>query len=303
MDLKEQLLATLLDNLKYESAEVFGEYVDKYKKQDDSVLLNSRNSNISFKGSIRFQKRMLANDTADYMFEMSSASSIRGVLIKALIGIIFISIIVFLFYLGGKFVSNQLKLNLFGAILSEVGVLAGLFVLGLFVRFLIKYTYSSFENKFVSIKPKPVEAKKEFEDDVYYIISDTYETLSVFRNERERQAKNSFNAALSLIIAGIIIFFVGVYLLFRKNITEGSLTSSFGAISNILGGTIIKFYRDTNNRMDKLNDDLSVLYSAKVQYAMILKISDLNKRDNELSILIKSIGKIKSTVYNTRYSQ
>ena len=73
---------------------------------------------------------------------------------------------------------------------------------------------------------------------------------------------------------------------------EGVLSSVVGSISSIIGGTIIKLYKDTNDRMDKLNADLFTLNSVKVQYAMILKINNEKKRDVELSRLIQSIGKI-----------
>ena len=71
------------------------------------------------------------------------------------------------------------------------------------------------------------------------------------------------------------------------------MTSGIGGISNIIGGTILKFYKETNNRMDSINNDLFILNTAKVQYALILKIDSKSKRDSELSKLIDSIGKIK----------
>ncbi len=239
--------------------------------------------------------------TANYEIDQSPSglfgTKIKGcchTIILSLVTFFILGIIVALLYFEGRFISSEFGINLFVSILVELVIIIVLLITIFLTTYLVWYIYSRYEKRFNSIKPKDIEAKKEFDDDVYYIISNTYETLSVFKNERERQAKSSFNAALSLIIAGIFIVFLGVYLLFKKNVTEGSLTSGVGAISNILGGTIIKFYRDTNNRMDKLNNDLFVLNSAKVQYSMILKISDNKKRDCELSELIRSIGRIKS---------
>jgi len=137
------------------------------------------------------------------------------------------------------------------------------------------------------------DTNEAIKDEVYTIITESYNSLSIFRIERERQARFAFNAALALIIVGIIIVFFGVFLLFAKKITEGSVTASIGAISNIIGGTILSFYRNTNDRMDKLNSDLFILNTAKVQYAIILRINDTSKRDVEMAKLVNSIGHIK----------
>ena len=194
-----------------------------------------------------------------------------------------------LFYFGGRFLNNIFDLNLFVSILIEFSALIITALIIYFAIKLVKYVYLVFYNKINSIQPQNIEVKNDFGDNVYFIISNTYETLDIFRKERERQAKISFNVALSLIIIGVLIVFGGVFLLFKKNILEGVLSSTVGSISSILGGTIIKLYKDTNDRMDKLNANLSILNYAKVQYALILKINDEKKRDIELSKLIKSL--------------
>ncbi|NOU16045.1 MAG: hypothetical protein HOO91_00610 [Bacteroidales bacterium] len=308
MELKDQLLLTLLENLKGESVDVFKENLNKYRiKETPDVIELTPLSGKKNKVSDLMVQISIKKDREDEYYAKSTLGCWADIsvliiilLIGLLIGILLLGGASFLFYLGGIFISNEFNLKLYISIIIEFGIILAIFVFYFFVKYLIKYTYHSFERKLESIIPEKAETKKEFDDDIYFIISNTYETLSVFRQERERQAKNTFNAALGLIIAGILIVFIGVYLLFKKNVTEGAVTSSVGAISNILGGTIIKFYRDTNNRMDRLNNDLFVLNTAKVQYAMILKIGDSKKRDSELSELIKSIGKIKSTGYNTQ---
>jgi len=211
---------------------------------------------------------------------------------KILLTIIVIAAIGLLLYFGGKFLSNTFDLNLFVSILiGFVALIATALIIYLVIK-LVKYIYSIFDNKINSIQPKSVEVKDDYDDDVYYVISNTYETLCHFRKERERQAKNSFNVALSLVIVGVLVVFGGVLLLFKKNIVEGVLSSTVGSISSIIGSTIIKLYKETNDRMDKLNANLSTLNYAKVQYALILKIKDEKKRDIELGLLVKSIGKI-----------
>ena len=137
-------------------------------------------------------------------------------------------------------------------------------------------------------------------DDVYWVISNTYETVYLLRNEIGRQAKNSFNVALGLIISGVFIVFGAIFLFIRNNIVGCILSSVASAVTNIIGATIMKLYKHTNDRLDKLDADLFTLNTAKVQYAIICKIDDQKKRDTELSKLIKSIGDIKSNEQTVR---
>lgn len=180
---------------------------------------------------------------------------------------------------------------------SEILKITGIVVTIIFIIFAYPYfkktSIQTIVDTELNKRIKLNEIKSEISDGVYFVIDNSYETLSDFRKERERQARTSYNVAISLISAGIIIVFVGVFLLYRRGITEGSLTSGIGGISSILGATILKLYRETNNRMDSLNDDLFVLNTAKVQYSLILQIQDPDERDEELKKLIGSIGIIK----------
>ena len=143
------------------------------------------------------------------------------------------------------------------------------------------------------LKEDLIKIDRNFSDiDVILVISSTYDTLYNLRNERERQSKKSFNIALILTIVGVLIVFCGVFLLFQKNIMEGVLCSSVGSVSSIIGGTIIKLYKDSNERMDKLDDDLFTLKTAEAQYAVIREISNETERNVALAKLANSLGKI-----------
>jgi len=273
MELKEQLLNALRNELSEESAYVFEQNIRK-----QAILLEDIPIRQPWWGLKVYKKGTV-------MYYRSWCNSLATIFITL--------VLITTIGLVEKFIGNILNLNLFISILIIFAVLVVAAITIYFVVKLIKYTYSVFDNKINSMQPKSVEAKNyDYDDNVYYIISSTYETLCEFRKERERQAKNSFNVALSLVIVGVLIVFGGVFLLFKKNIVEGVLSSTVGSISSIIGGTIIKLYKDTNDRMDKLDANLSTLNYAKVQYALILKINDEKKRDVELSALVKSIGKI-----------
>ena len=230
----------------------------------------------------------------------SAANDTIGIIALFLIaiGIIFAIILGFSWPLR-----KHLDISFWWSVLIVLGTIVGLLVVYLGVNFLIKKTLqflNSRLNSFDSSKAKKLsKASKSDEtekDEVYLIIKNTYESLSYAMDERERQARISFNAAIGLISTGILIIFLGVYLLFKNNITSGTLISGIGGITNILGGTILKFYKETNNRMDSVYNDLSILDTAKVQYALILQINSKSKRDSELKKLIASIGRYNSPI-------
>lgn len=71
--------------------------------------------------------------------------------------------------------------------------------------------------------------------------------------ERLRQARYSFNAALTATAVSACISLVGGALLLSGKITEGTVTAS-GRIATSLG--CINLAKDANDRLDKLMKDL-----------------------------------------------
>lgn len=288
MNRNEELLIQLYYNLGSETSKVLEEKSRKTSSFEKDSLKNKATLRKAIESEILFKIRRDKSTFGRNFYSFSG--SFKSILI--VVAIIVLGGISAGLFLLGPYISDRLDTSLFLSILIEIlfiVIIIGIFYL---LRFVVIKTYEWFDNKFKSIQPEKSELKYQTDDDIYNIISSTYDTLIKLKAERDRQSKNSFNAALSMIISGILIVFVGVYLLFRKNITEGVLSSSIGALSNIIGGAIMKFYKDTNNRMDGINKDLFTLNTAKVRYALVLKIKDNDKRDNELSDLIKSIGKI-----------
>jgi hypothetical protein len=203
----------------------------------------------------------------------------------------FISIIAFLLVPITKDLTIH---NLFLRIAFILALFSGLAIIFLWIfyrRLTLIETNSEKLDRQLKVTSVKKAAKKD--DKVYTVINNTFNNLERFRNERLRQAKMSFNAALGLIIIGILIVFIGVFLLFKKSITEGALTAALGVISNIIGGTILKFYQNTNDRLDRIDNDLFILDTAKVQYALILNINEKTNKDQAIKELIGKIGEIK----------
>ncbi len=101
-----------------------------------------------------------------------------------------------------------------------------------------------------------------------------------------RQAKAAFNIALTLMIVGVLVIFAGVALLyFKEGIEQGLITVVVGAVSEILSVIVLGFNRETNNRLDDLRKDMSVIETARVGLSFAKQIENQEKRDNAISEL------------------
>jgi TRADD-N domain-containing protein len=92
------------------------------------------------------------------------------------------------------------------------------------------------------------------------------------RNERLRQARLSFNAALSLLVFGILIVLGGVLMLFQNHVTSGLLSSGAGVVSNMVSAVLFKFNRDANDRLDKIKVNLAKIETLGTAIAAIEKV-------------------------------
>lgn len=114
-------------------------------------------------------------------------------------------------------------------------------------------------------------------------LDETYQSTSGIVSERMRQAKLAFNAALSLMIVGVVIVFVGIGLLWIKDSFEsGLITVAVGAISEVISLLVFKFNSETNNRLDVLRKDLSIIETARVGLTIAKQIEDQEKRDHAI---------------------
>lgn len=72
-------------------------------------------------------------------------------------------------------------------------------------------------------------------------------------NERLRQARYSFNMALSATTASFLISLIGAGLLLSNKISEGTVIAAVGLVSSV---QCIQFAKDTNRRLDKIFTEL-----------------------------------------------
>jgi len=122
------------------------------------------------------------------------------------------------------------------------------------------------------------------------VLNSTYQSISEIRNERMRQAKLAFNVAVSLMIVGVLVIFLGVLLLwFKEEISSGLITIASGAVSEVLSVIVFSFNKETNNRLDEIRKELSVIETARVGLSIAKQIENLEKRDHAISELSRRI--------------
>ncbi len=69
-----------------------------------------------------------------------------------------------------------------------------------------------------------------------------------FLQERIRQAKLSFNVLLGATVLSGVVSFAGVYFLLSGQVSEGSITTTGGLLSNV---AFAKLAKDANDRLDR----------------------------------------------------
>lgn len=122
------------------------------------------------------------------------------------------------------------------------------------------------------------------------VLDSTYASTSLIRDERMRQAKLAFNSALSLVVIGVLIIFIGVGLLwFNGSVEAGSITVAIGAITEIISVLLFKFNKEANQRLDDVRKELSSIETAKIGLSLAKEINNLEKRDEAIANLASQL--------------
>lgn len=66
------------------------------------------------------------------------------------------------------------------------------------------------------------------------------------------QARFSSNATFGFIITSAVVNILGIVLLLSGKVTEGSVATAAGLTSNIVSVGLLKFTKETNDRLDRL---------------------------------------------------
>ncbi len=151
----------------------------------------------------------------------------------------------------------------------------------------VEETAVSYRKKLYLTEDKAAEIANEAAMEA---LDETYQSTAGIVSERMRQAKTAFNVAIALMVIGVLIIFLGVALLYLKESFEsGLITVGVGAVSEILSVIVFGFNKETNNRLDELRKDMSVIEMARVGLTIAKEIEDQEKRDHAISELSLSL--------------
>jgi len=115
------------------------------------------------------------------------------------------------------------------------------------------------------------------------------------RDERLRQAKISFNAAVALLVIGVLIILAGIAGMFLSAVAAGAVSTAVGAVVEIASALLFRFNTETNNRLDEIGNYLSSVEAAQVAMRIASKIEDPQKRDDAIRDAARSIAALSTT--------
>jgi hypothetical protein len=131
--------------------------------------------------------------------------------------------------------------------------------------------------------------REEFQTIVNDIFEESHNTIKNIRDERLRLAKITFNWAITITITGVLFIFCGVMLLYWSKITSGLVSTSVGAITEVISTILLKLNKDTNNRLDEIGKTLSNFGKAQFGMSLIDKMVDVSKKDEAIRELAKDL--------------
>jgi hypothetical protein len=108
--------------------------------------------------------------------------------------------------------------------------------------------------------------------------------LRPIHDERMRQARVSFNAAVVLGVLGTSVILGGVVASFFGSIAPAGVAAASGSILDVLGFLFMRFHREENLRLDELRRDIMAM-------DLVRQIRDDQKRDEAIYMLIKYLAR------------
>ncbi|MEU4323319.1 hypothetical protein AB0F85_32030 [Nocardia fluminea] len=135
----------------------------------------------------------------------------------------------------------------------------------------------------------PLLPKTDQENISIQIIKSAEDVANNIRSERIRQAKFSFNAALTLAAIGVLLVFIGCGFFLAGIVTAGVLASSASAVTEIVSALLFALNKQANDRLDRVNADLARISEFVLTRELIETISDAKSRDQALNRAIQGI--------------
>jgi hypothetical protein len=109
------------------------------------------------------------------------------------------------------------------------------------------------------------------------------------RDERLQQARRSFNVALVMSVAGIVVILVSLIFVVQGVVTAGVISAGSGAVCEMIGLLLFRLYEQANDRLDAINRDLTRLLNAELATDLVGQISDQRTRDRVIAKAIEAL--------------
>lgn len=122
-------------------------------------------------------------------------------------------------------------------------------------------------------------------------LENTIESIEDIREEILRQAKLAYNCALLAVFIGIILIFVGIFFIYLNKVEITIISSAAGILSEFISAVLFNFSNRANDKLEKVQRDLSKFENAKIGLELINNIEDQSTKDAAISKLIDEIVK------------
>jgi hypothetical protein len=113
--------------------------------------------------------------------------------------------------------------------------------------------------------------------------------LNRLYQERLNQARITFAVALTALVLGILLVFIGIILTFTNSLPIGIITTISSVAVEIVSALAFKFNGDTNNRLDRLNKELNIIEQTSLSMEYINQITEPKVRNKAIADLIKRL--------------
>jgi ABC-type multidrug transport system fused ATPase/permease subunit len=115
------------------------------------------------------------------------------------------------------------------------------------------------------------------------------ELAEKIRAERLHQARMSFLVALSMSIAGIVVILAGLVPVLGGVVTAGVIIVVSGTVCEAVGLLAFRLNRQASDRLDAVNQDITLLTNTMLAAELVGGISDARLRDRALADAVRAL--------------
>lgn len=123
------------------------------------------------------------------------------------------------------------------------------------------------------------------------VFESSINNIELIREEILRQAKLAYNCALLAVFLGIILISAGIVFIYLNKIEITIVSSVVGVLSEFISAILFNFSNKANDKLEKVQKDLSKFENARVGLELISNIEDQSTKDAAISKLVDVVLK------------